>query len=145
MFAWFRVLRNRGVAAQAAMLGFGPLLLLVLMGPPIAYWGGTFALAAAVLAAILCWTGAAASLVIANRLRRPNQLLAALYLGMILRIGIPLGFGLTVHLLGGPLAQAGTLYYVLIFYPVTLLVETALKLPTDSQTKSRQASPNVMP
>jgi hypothetical protein len=79
-----------------------------------------------------------------NRLRRTNHILAALYLGMIPRIGIPFGFGLTIHLLGGPLAQAGTLHYVLIFYPVTLLVETTLKLPINSQPKPRQASPNVM-
>jgi hypothetical protein len=129
-------MRNRGVAAQAAMLGLGPVLLLVLLGPLIAYWGGTFALAAAVLAAILCWTGAAVSLAIANRLRRPNQLLAALYIGMIPRIGIPLGSGLAIHLIGGPLAQAGTLYYVLIFYPMTLIVETALRIPESSRTKT---------
>jgi len=135
MLAWLSGLRNRSSAAQVAVLGIAPLLLLILIGPVIACWGGTIALAAAALAAILCWAGAAISLVVGIQLRRPDQLLAALFVGMIARMGIPLGFGLTIHLLGGPLAQAGTLYYVLIFYPVTLLVETALKLPKSSQPK----------
>ena len=140
MLAWLSGMRNRGSVAQAAVLGIAPLLLLVLIGPAITYWGGTIALAAAALAASLCWTGAAVALVLCNLLRGSDQMLVALFVGMIARMSIPLGFGAMIHLLGGPLAQAGILYYVLIFYPVTLLVETALIIPKSSQPKPRQAS-----
>jgi len=48
---------------------------------------------------------------------------------MAARMGIPLAFALACHLRGGLLADAGLLYYLLLFYPVTLGVETAWLLP----------------
>ncbi len=48
---------------------------------------------------------------------------------MAMRMGIPLGAGLLVHLQNGALAAAGLLYCLAAFYPVTLAVETALSLP----------------
>jgi hypothetical protein len=62
-------------------------------------------------------------------LRGPKHALAALLAGMAARMGIPLAFGLAIHLQGGPLAEAGLLYYLLVFYPVALAAETALSLP----------------
>ena len=49
---------------------------------------------------------------------------------MVLRMGIPLAIVVILHLVGGPLVQAGLLYYFLLFYPLTLAVETTLSLPS---------------
>ena len=48
--------------------------------------------------------------------------------GMLVRMGIPLGAALLVVFRGGPLADAGFLYYLVVFYLVTLTVETFLAL-----------------
>ena len=45
------------------------------------------------------------------------------------RMGIPLLPVLLIHLQGGRLAEGGLLYYLLIFYPITLAVEIAISLP----------------
>jgi hypothetical protein len=50
-------------------------------------------------------------------------------LGMALRTGVPFVVGIAVHLHGGPLAQAGLLWYLLMFYPIALVVGTILSLP----------------
>jgi hypothetical protein len=55
--------------------------------------------------------------------------MAGLLVGMALRMGIPLALVVVFHLVGGVLVQAGLLYYFLLFYPLTLTVETALSLP----------------
>ena len=52
-------------------------------------------------------------------------------------MGIPFGVGLAIHLGGGPLANAGFLYYLLVFYPVTLAAETGLSLPSTRPPTSR--------
>ena len=89
-------------------------------------WEG---LAAAAAAAVFCLAGATIALVVSHLFRRPKQVLAGMLLGMAARMGIPLGFGLACHLHAGALAQAGLLYYLLVFYPVTLGIETVLSLP----------------
>jgi hypothetical protein len=48
--------------------------------------------------------------------------------GMIARMGIPLLACLLVYWRGGPLAQAGFVYYLLAFYFVTLIVQTVMHL-----------------
>ena len=47
-------------------------------------------------------------------------------LGMFPRMGIPLAVCMVVYLQGGRLAEAGFVYYILVFYFVTLVVETVL-------------------
>lgn len=110
-------------------LGIAVTAVLAIAGPIAAWLGGSNALAAAAAAAMVCGAGAVAALLVARWLRAPQYLLAALSVGMGLRTGIPLAVGLAVHLQGGPLAKAGFLCYLLIFYPVTLAIETFLLLP----------------
>ena len=50
-------------------------------------------------------------------------------LGMMVRMGIPLAAALIVYFSGGPLADAGFLYYLVVFYPVTLTAEIFLSRP----------------
>ena len=122
-------MQNCGVAIRAAALGIAVLAAFAMAGPVAVWVGGSVALAAAALAAALCLAGAAVALVIVYLLRDPRYALAALLAGMAARMGIPLAFGLAIHLQSGPLAEAGLLYYLLVFYPVTLTVETVLALP----------------
>jgi len=85
------------------------------------------------------WAGAAAggvcllaawiALIVGESLRRPQYALAGVLLAMLIRMGIPLAAALLVFLRGGPLADAGFLYYLVLFYPVTLTAETFLLLP----------------
>ena len=64
----------------------------------------------------------------------PNMALTALLLGMAVNMGIPLAFGLAIHLHGGPLSEIGFLYYLLFFYLLTLAMKTVLTLPLPRQS-----------
>ncbi len=44
-------------------------------------------------------------------------------------MGIPLAVAFFVHFSGGPLADAGFLYYIVAFYAVALTSEIILSLP----------------
>ena len=118
--------RQGGIVAKAALLLAAVLFVLAIAGPPVAHWGGRLGLTAAAAAGGVCWAGAIAGLA-AGRLFPPN-VFAALLAGMFFRMGVPLGFAVATLLAGGRLAQAGFLYYLLMFYPVTLTVGTALSI-----------------
>jgi hypothetical protein len=106
------------------------MLVAYLIATPVAiHLGGFDAFLAATLAAGLCLAGAAAALIIGDQLRGPGGVLAALWLGLFLRLGVPFAAGVTIHLHGGPLADAGFLWYIVVFYPITLVIGTILSLP----------------
>lgn len=109
-------------------------------GPVAFYRNGSTGLWAAALAALFCLTGALMALIASHALRGPQFALLAMFVGMAARMGVPLFLGVALHLRGGPLAEAGLLYYLLVFYPVTLAVETALSLPT-RQMIAKEPSP----
>ena len=77
----------------------------------------------------VCLLAAWTALGLCEPFRRPKHMLAFVLVGMMIRIGIPLAAALTVYFIGGPLADAGFLYYAIVFYPLTLAVETFLSLP----------------
>jgi hypothetical protein len=129
MITWLHNLRRRGTAIRAMVLGIVVVVVFVLIGPVAGGLGGCVALAAAALAAALCLTGAIVALVASHLLQGPHHAMAGMLTGMAARMGIPLAFGLTIHLHGGSLAEAGLLNYLMVFYPVTLAVETFLVLP----------------
>jgi hypothetical protein len=55
--------------------------------------------------------------------------MALVVVGMLIRMIIPLAAVVVVYFQRGPLADAGFVYYVIVFYPVTLSVETFVTLP----------------
>lgn len=136
MANWLNNLRTRTAAVRIAILTIVVLVVFALAGPVAFHIGGFTALMAAALAAGLCLIGGSVALMVSRLLAGPNLALAALLTGMTARMAIPLAFGLAVHLHGGPLAKAGLLYYLLVFYPVTLAVETLLSLPPAQQSKA---------
>lgn len=83
-------------------------------------------LAAAALASGCCCAGALSAVAISPWFRDPRRLLAFVLIGMSLRMGIALTTALFVQLGGGPLVDAGFVYYLLVFYLVTLAVETTV-------------------
>jgi hypothetical protein len=94
------------------------------------------------LAAILCWAGAAAALLINHLMPEPHQAMAGLLMGTAVRMGTPLLPAVLIHLQGSPLAEGGLLYYLLVFYPITLAVETALSLPYQRRQMPAQEAPS---
>ena len=122
-------LRRQGVGTRTAVLAVVVLVVWAVVAGLAGRLSGAMAVAAASVAAGLCLAGALAALLTAHWLRDPKLVLHAVLAGMATRMGIPLATGLAIHFRGGALADAGVLYYLLVFYPVTLGVETFLSLP----------------
>ncbi len=99
---------------------------LALAGPVSYLWSGPIGLGAAALASGCCCVGAMGALCVAPWFRGPHRLLASVLVGMSVRMGVALTAALIVQLGGGPLADAGFVYYLLVFYLVTLAVETVV-------------------
>ena len=123
--------RQRGLLFRAALLASAVFIAFAAIGSVAGCIGGSSAVMAAGLAAASCWAGATAALAMAKVLRHPCNALERLLIGMTARMGTPLAVGLACHVIGSPLVGAGLLYYLLIFYPLTLVVETALSLPAN--------------
>ena len=129
MTRWLPQLRKLSLAGKAALLLAGTLAWAGLVGPLAWAIGGATGTAAAAVAGALCLAGALAALLVSPLLARREQFVLGVLLAMAARMGIPLGAALALHLTGGTLAKAGLLYYVLVFYPVTLTLETLCTLP----------------
>lgn len=111
---------------QGAALAFVVLFAALCVAPVAVLIGGWDGLEAALVAAGLCLLGAEVGLGLCLPLRRPARLWVASVAAMVPRLGIPLGLGTILHLCCGRLADAGLLYYLVVFYPVTLGFETVL-------------------
>ena len=120
--------RPLSLAACLARLSIVVALTFPLIGAFAYAQAGSNGLLAAVVAAAICWVAAALALTSAAVLRGPQRALGAMALGMIFRMGLPLGAGLFLSRLGGPLAEAGVFGLIVVFYLVTLVTETLLSL-----------------
>ena len=129
METWLSRWRGRSLAARGGLLGLAVLVFYVAVAPVAFFIGSMSGLWAAAVAAMVCLVGAAVALAISHLLRSPEHALYGVLFGMAARMCIPLASGLLLHLCGGALAEAGVLYYLLVFYPLTLGVETMLSLP----------------
>lgn len=129
----FRSLRRRGLAGQSAVLTAAVLVVYAAVSPVAGYIGGAMGMAAAAVAAGLCLAGAGLALVVCRLFRDPKRAFQGVLIGMFLRVGVPLLAALGIQAQGGGLAAAGLFVYLLVFYPVVLIVETALSLPPDDR------------
>jgi len=136
MGAWFANLSHRSLPTRGMILGLVVLGAYGLVAPVAGLLSGSAGLWTAAAAAVFCLAGAEVALLVNPLSHRPKRALLGMLLGMAARMGIPLGLGLGCHVQGGVLAQTGLLYYLLVFYPVTLGVETALSLPHGPQPTS---------
>ncbi len=119
-------LAGLGLVAQSAVIGCALLVVWLLLAPLAIGVSGTFGLQAALLAALCCWLGAQFSLLIAALIRGGASLLQRILLGLVARAMFPLVVGTALHIRNPELATAGLIFYVLVFYMVTLAVDTAL-------------------
>lgn len=134
MSSWLANLRQRSLTARQALLAAVMLAFYVLVSPAAVWLYGPLGLAAAGLAAGVCWLGAALALVIAEILRGPAFAFQAMLFALVFRTGIPLGFAVVVQSGGGLLTWAGLVYFLLLFYLVALGVEVILSLPETART-----------
>ncbi|MGD0899653.1 MAG: hypothetical protein ABR915_17620 [Thermoguttaceae bacterium] len=129
MNSFWTQLPERSLAFRGGLLGLAVAVVAAGVLPVAGLVRGRAGLGAAALAAAICSVGAAGALVLSHLLRGPRLAIVSLLMGMAVRTGMPLVLAIAVQCWGGPLAEAGFLYYLLVFYPVTLGVETILSLP----------------
>jgi hypothetical protein len=80
------------------------------------------------LAGFVCWFSASLSLVVAHRCQLRGSAMVGVFAGMLIRMSIPLAVGVAVTAHGGALAREGLFGQLLIFFLLTLVVETWLSL-----------------
>ncbi|PQO34702.1 hypothetical protein DTL21_14460 [Bremerella cremea] len=88
----------------------------------------------AATAATVVLIGMEAALVLTIMFRDTDFKIPSVLLGTFFRTGIPLVFGMLMHTAGGPLAEAGLFGMILVYYLLTLGVETVLAVQLVSQT-----------
>jgi len=91
---------------------------------------------AAITAASVVLVAMEAAILTAIFLRDTELRVQSVLLGMFFRAGIPLSFGMLMHKAGGPLAEAGLFGMILVYYLLTLVVETVLAVQLVSQTST---------
>ena len=125
----FPALRDAKLTVQLVALLVAVACVYAVVAPIAGWLKGGLGIAAAAIAAGLCLVGAGVALAAAIVLRASNRALVGMLIGLVARMFIPLGTGVGLHFYSQPLAEAGLLVYLLVFYPVTLALETALALP----------------
>jgi hypothetical protein len=129
-----QTLRKQGIFARSLVLVIFEIILFAGITPFLWIFGTQWSFAAAAVAAGLCTAGALAAFWLHHVFSDPKLALMALLFGMMLNMGVPLAFGLAIHLYGGPLSESGFIYYLLYFYLLTLAMKTMLTLPISRQT-----------
>lgn len=117
-----------GLPGQCALLA-AVTLAVYLVAAPIGYSlkGADGCLAAAVAAGLTLF-GTETALVATRRARGPSAALRGMLVGMMLRLGVPLFGSLAIKIRGGAALEGGALYYLIVFYLVTLAIEIALEV-----------------
>jgi hypothetical protein len=121
--------KGRRLVVRATILAGILLVVLAAVAPVALHLRGGLGVLTAAVAAAVCLIGADLALGISALFHGPRHVWGSLLGSMAARSGAPLIVGVGVHLYGGPLAEAGFLYYLLVFYLVALAVETYLSLP----------------
>jgi len=124
-------------------------ILMAVLAPLAAVFGsiaffrsGSVGIGAAVIALGVCWLSASLALscvYVGQEIKNP---IAGILGGMIVRMGLPLAFGLAIQRSPGPLADAGCFLMILGLYLVALVVETwlSLRLVRRDQPKSADSA-----
>ena len=126
--------RLLGVAVRSPLACCGLLALFVALIYPLVAWyahgkSGADGLLAAAVAGVVCWLSASAALLITAWFPGgPQAAVSRMMLSMLVRMGVPLAVGTILEFQFGPLADAGVFGLIVVFYLMTLLVETMLSL-----------------
>lgn len=138
MLSYLSAMKGRSLVFRETILCLVQLFVFLIAWPIVQRYGGCNGVIAAAVAAVLCLAGAGLALALGDCLQQPHEAMVSLTIGTMIRMGIPLASGLAIHLCGGPLAEAGLLYYLLMFYPVALAAGTVLSLPVRPPLVPRQ-------
>ena len=115
--------------------------------PIFAYFGfrshGTAGVVAACIAAGICWGAGLLALTLFALFRDPQQVVSAVGLSMMMRMGIPMLAGIFLTKTGGPLVEAGVFGMIVGFYLIGLLVETLLVVSLTTTRKQEQVSKSL--
>lgn len=88
---------------------------------------GYIGIVAAAIAALVCWGASTSALVLTQIMQRRNSAVAGMFLAMLVRTGLPFAVGVVFgQIVDGPLAQAGFFGMILVYYFISLIVETVL-------------------
>lgn len=87
---------------------------------------GIVGVAASGVAALTCTITGIIALLLAVGLRGSRYAVYGLLVGMLLRFGVPLGVATVFEAAHGPLAAAGLFGYMVVFFLLALVTETAL-------------------
>ncbi len=117
-----------GFLVHAIVLYVTTMALLLPVAPVAWVISGAEGVAAAVAGAFLCFSGGLLSLVWNLAFPGPKLLIVRVLGGMLPRMGVPLMGGIVLQITVEPLAEAGVLIYLLVFYPALLSIETWLSL-----------------
>jgi hypothetical protein len=120
--------RSASLPRACAILAAALLLLLPLIAAYGYFASGTVGILAAMVAFGICLVPGILALCVTAISQKLNQGVQGILGAMGIRMGAPLAALLVLPKLGGPLIAAGVIGMTLVFYLVTLVVETWLSL-----------------
>jgi len=123
--AWYRAF---GLAWACAALTLSVVIAWLIDATVASRIAGHSVWGVSALAAGICWFGAMLSLVLLHVLRLRGSPVAGVLVGMLIRMAIPLFFAIVAATQDGSSAEAGLLGQLVVFYLVTLAIETCLSL-----------------
>ncbi len=113
-----------GPWATASLFALATCLLLLVAVAPVAFLiGGVAGLKAASIAAAACLFLTVGAQLVELPLRGAIEPAFVSLLSMSVRMLLCMIFSLIIHLHGGPLAEAGAVLYLVVFYLATLVLE----------------------
>lgn len=118
--------RRLGLVSACVVLA----LAVALAFPVVGYFAyvkfGVAGVKTAAVAAGVCWLAATAALVVTGFVKQSPNAVAGILVASALRFGLPLVTGVVVQSAGGALAKSGFLNWIVVFYLISLAVETTL-------------------
>lgn len=140
MFRRLNSLRNRSITVRAAVLTVTVLAVYLPAAAAVGLSAGPAGVVDCSAAAFACFLGAAIALFISHFIRGPIPALSGAMLGMSARMAVPLALA-TAYMLASSRPDPAPLYWLLIFYPVTLTAEIMLSIPLDGACRPVQQQP----
>jgi len=118
--------KHRSFFLGAGLLGAILLLTAILAGVVVSKSYGMVGLYACLCAFAVCWISSSLALALTLFTSGGIQAVSGMFLAMGVRTALPLGFGVLMNLVGGPLVEAGLFGLIVIHYLVGLLAETTI-------------------
>jgi hypothetical protein len=117
-----------GLAAACALLALSVLIVFPIVGYFAYAEFGTAGLEAAGVAASVCWIAATAALMLTGMIGKSPSAVSGILVAGALRFALPLLVGSGLQFVGGTLAESGVFGWIVVFYLLTLTVETTLSV-----------------